>query len=111
MTMPPHGTTTNIQGQSVTISANQIIVGTRSFKFNPVQALPESEVVVAGGEMLTVAGKSVVVVHSKTITYGPDTPITTEVVEGDTVTIGPSGVRVHGLVLGGFRSQRDGHEI
>lgn len=106
MTMPPYGTTTDIQGQSVTISANQIVVGKNSFKFNPLQPPSESDVVVAGGEMLTAIGQSVVVVHSKTITYGPGIPGTTEVIDGDTITIGPSGVLVHGMKMGGPQADK-----
>jgi hypothetical protein len=101
MTLPPHGTTTNIQGQSVTIGSDSIVVGTSSLTFNPAQAPSASDVVVAGGEVLTAVGRSVVVVHSKTITYGPGIASTTEVVQGDTITIGPSGILVHGLLIGG----------
>ncbi|KHN98005.1 uncharacterized protein MAM_04394 [Metarhizium album ARSEF 1941] len=113
MTMPPHGTTTTIRGQRVTIDAKRIVVGTSSLELEPWQAAPESDVVVAGGEMLTVAGKSVVVVHSKTITYGRDSTTTRQVVGGDTVTIGPLGVTVHGLTLGGSQAREayTTHEI
>ncbi|KAK2591612.1 hypothetical protein QQS21_010681 [Conoideocrella luteorostrata] len=102
MTMPPYDTTTMVNGHVVTISRNKIVVGTNSFNFNPSQAPRETDVVVAGGEMLTAVGKSVVVLRSKTITYGPGIPLTTEVIEGDTITVGPSGVFVHGMMIGGL---------
>ncbi|KAG5976547.1 hypothetical protein E4U55_007295 [Claviceps digitariae] len=101
MKIPLYPTTTMISGQRVIISPNVITVGTSVFRFNLTQPPPESEVVVDGGEMLTAIGKTVVVLHQTTITYGPGIPPLTEVVDDDTITIGPAGVVVHGMTLGG----------
>lgn len=102
-TMPMYGTkTVVIRGQSVTISWDKITVGTDVFAFTPSQPAPESNVVVAGGEMLTAIGKNVVVLRGTYMTYGPGVPTRTEYVGGgDGVVIGPSGVLVHGIVMGG----------
>ncbi|KAG6036719.1 hypothetical protein E4U41_005556 [Claviceps citrina] len=101
MTIPPYKTTTLIHGESVTMSPYFIAVGTSVFTFRLTQPPPETDVVVNGGEMLTAIGKTVVVLHQTTLTYGPGIPPRTEVVDEDTITIGPSGVLVHGVLLGG----------
>lgn len=102
VTMPLYGTKTLvIRGQSVTVSWDKIAVGTSVFTFTPSQPPPESNVVVAGGEMLTAIGKNVVVLRGTYMTYGPGVAPRTENVGGDGVVIGPSGVLVHGIVMGG----------
>jgi hypothetical protein len=60
-----------------------------------------TNVVVAGAQLLTAIGPSIVVIHSTTITYGPSVPETSAVVGDETVSIGPSEVVVHGVTLGG----------
>ncbi|KAG6011380.1 hypothetical protein E4U43_008355 [Claviceps pusilla] len=101
MKIPLYTTTTMISGQTVVISPNSITGGTDVFRFGLTQPPPEPEIVVDGGEMLTAIGKNVVVLHETTITYGPGIPPLTEVVNDDTITIGPAGVVVHGVTLGG----------
>ncbi|OAA62516.1 hypothetical protein SPI_04056 [Niveomyces insectorum RCEF 264] len=62
-----------------------------------------SEVIVAGGDLVTLLGPTAVAVDGTTRTYGggalshPETIM----VAGDPVTIGPAGVVVHGTTLGG----------
>ncbi|KAG6004434.1 hypothetical protein E4U21_001102 [Claviceps maximensis] len=101
MKIPLYTMTTMIGGQTVIVSPNVVAVGNSIFRFNTTQPPPQSEVVVEGGQILTAIGKNVVVVHETTITYGPDIRPLTEVVDEDTITIGPAGVVVHGVTLGG----------
>ncbi|KAH8172791.1 hypothetical protein LIA77_07046 [Sarocladium implicatum] len=56
---------------------------------------------VAGGQVLTAVGSSVVVIHSTTYTYGPGRTPETVVVDGDTIHLGPSGIILDGMTLGG----------
>ncbi|KAI6452479.1 hypothetical protein MCOR14_002990 [Pyricularia oryzae] len=60
-----------------------------------------TEVVVAGGELVTAIGTSVLVLRGTTVTYGPSAPITKMNINGDEVTVGPSGVTIRNKVLGG----------
>ncbi|KAG5991483.1 hypothetical protein E4U52_003581 [Claviceps spartinae] len=101
MTIPLYSTTTMIDGRNVVVSPNRITVGTNIFTFNLTQPAPEPVVAVDGGQILTVIGKSVVVLHQTTLTYGPDIAPLTEVIQDDTITIGPLGVFVHGMMIGG----------
>jgi hypothetical protein len=125
----PTPTSTNIEGVPVTVSSSIAIIGGTSFTLGmtptttvvnnrpvtigpsgvvvasttiPVVAMPSpTQVVVEGGELVTAIGPSVVVIHGTTLTYGPDKPATTTVVDDDTITIGPSVVVVHGATIGG----------
>ncbi|KAG6199513.1 hypothetical protein E4U10_004660 [Claviceps purpurea] len=101
MAIPLYSTTTMIDGQNVVVSPNRITVGTNVFTFNLTQPPPEPVVVVDGGQILTAIGKSVVVLHQTTLTYGPGIAPVTEVIQDDTITIGPLGVFVHSMMIGG----------
>ncbi|KAK0743601.1 hypothetical protein B0T18DRAFT_187047 [Schizothecium vesticola] len=87
-----------VSGQTVRIDATAVVVGGQTLAV-PTVATP-TEVVVAGGDLITVIGQSVLVVKSTTITYGR-TGTSTTVVDDDTITFGPGGVTVHGTTLGG----------
>ncbi|KAG5952686.1 hypothetical protein E4U53_000192 [Claviceps sorghi] len=101
MKIPLYTTTTMINGRGVCISPNMIAVEGSIFVFNLTQPPPEPQVVVEGGQMITAIGKSVVVLRQTTITYGPGIPPLTEVAGEDAITIGPKGVVVHGMTMGG----------
>ncbi|KAG5973800.1 hypothetical protein E4U58_004133 [Claviceps cyperi] len=101
MTIPLYSTTTMIDDENVVVSPDRITVGTNVFTFNLTQSPPEPVVVVDGGQILTAIGKSVVVLHQTTLTYGPGIAPLTEVIQDDTITIGPLGVSVHGMMIGG----------
>jgi hypothetical protein len=60
-----------------------------------------TNIIILDGEPFSVIGSSVVVLGSSTITYGPSVPAQTSVVNGETITIGPSGVSFDGTTLGG----------
>lgn len=92
-------TTAVVKGQTITLGPAGI-----AFASQTIPAIEQSgptEVAVLGAELLTAIGSSIVVIKGTTITYGPDSTPITQVVNGDTVIIGPSGVTVHNLTLGG----------
>ncbi|KAJ4165056.1 hypothetical protein LMH87_006703 [Akanthomyces muscarius] len=94
--------TVRVNGKAVTINPTGVTIGGESMGFVKPAA---SDVVVAGGEMLTAIGRSVVVLHSITYTYGSGIAPVMQVVNGDTIAIGPTGVLVHGSTLGGVSAQ------
>lgn len=102
MTIPPWGATTEtIRGQSVTVGTDRVAVEGETLRFNASGTTKEPDALIIGGEMLTAIGQRVVVVHSRTITYGTGVPAITEVIQGDTVTIGSNGIYIHGTTIGG----------
>lgn len=101
VTIPERGTTTVVNGQRVSIGPGTLVVGGEMLSFDAVMPARETDVLINGGELLTAIGRSVVVIHSTTFTYGPGIPEMTEVVNGETISIRPSGVIVHGMVMGG----------
>lgn len=71
----------------------------------PVTGVPaRTNTIVAGSEQITAIGQSAVVIHGATLTYKPGRSTTTEV-NGDSVTLGPDGVIVHGTTIGGANMQ------
>lgn len=50
---------------------------------------------------MTAVGPTVVVIRSTTLTYGLVSSTITETVDDDTILIGPSGVVVHNITMGG----------
>ncbi|KAK1836502.1 hypothetical protein QBC39DRAFT_326526 [Podospora conica] len=87
-----------VSGQTVRIDSTAVVVGGQTLA---VPTVPRpTEVVVAGGDLITAIGQSILVVKSTTITYGL-TGTSTTVVDNDTITFGPGGVTVHGTTLGG----------
>jgi hypothetical protein len=66
----------------------------------PPPALPTNNVII-GGEVLSAIGSTIAVIEGTTLTYGAGVPLTTDVVNGDTITIGPSGISFDGTTLGG----------
>lgn len=98
LTLPPVPTTTNINGHVITLGPAGVTINGRTF----TPEIPQpTQWNVQGGELLTAIGKSVVVVHATTITYGPGTPEKVTVINGDPISIEPTGVVVHGSTLGG----------
>lgn len=91
-----------VQGHTIVISPTGIeFKGTDesvSFEANPPE---QTGIIVAGGEMITAIGNSVIVIHEKTITYGPGISPRTETVDDDTIVIDEHGVTVHGTTIGG----------
>ncbi|KAK4061208.1 uncharacterized protein Triagg1_10380 [Trichoderma aggressivum f. europaeum] len=98
MRIPRQETTTSINGQKVVLGAGTVAVGRETLILPSPRPTHE---IVTGGEMLTAIGTSVVVLHSTTITYGLDIAPNQTVINGETVSIGPRGVSIHGTTIGG----------
>lgn len=98
LTLPPAPTVTHINGHDITLGPGGVTVNGHTFTR---EAPKPSNWVVTGGEMMTVAGESVVVIHSTTLTYGPGIPEKVTAINGDVISIEPDGVSVHGKNLGG----------
>jgi len=97
-TLGPTSSTAIVSGQTVVIGPSAVVVGGETLS---APTLPRpTEVVVAGGDLITAIGQSVVVIQSTTITYGL-TGSSTTVIDNDTITFGPGGVTVRGTTLGG----------
>jgi len=93
-----------VQGRTVVISPSGISFKNKGTGITYEAKIPEpTGVIVAGGELMTAIGKSVVVLMQTTITYGVGIAPQTETVDDDTVVIGPSDVVVHGTTIGGDR--------
>ncbi|KAK0645569.1 hypothetical protein B0T16DRAFT_142225 [Cercophora newfieldiana] len=97
-TLGPTSSTAIVSGQTVVIGPSAVVVAGETLSA-PTIPRP-TEVVVAGGDLITAIGQSVVVIQSTTITYGL-TGTSTTVIDNDTITFGPGGVTVHGTTLGG----------
>ncbi|KAF5023519.1 hypothetical protein F66182_4431 [Fusarium sp. NRRL 66182] len=100
LTVPVVGSHTLVEERQVSIAPDRIVVDDETLTYRGVGG-PQTDVLIEGGEMVTAVGKSVVVFHSTTLTYGPGIPETTETVDDDTITLGPSGVVIDGTTLGG----------
>ncbi|KAK3323625.1 hypothetical protein B0T19DRAFT_401936 [Cercophora scortea] len=114
-TLGPTTTMAIIGGQTVTIGPSGVVVSSQTLSI-PQTRPSSTEVVVAGGDLITAIGQSVVVIQGTTITYGQSGsttttvvggktvtlgPSSTTVVGGETITLGPAGVTAHGTTLGG----------
>ncbi|SPO06017.1 uncharacterized protein DNG_08706 [Cephalotrichum gorgonifer] len=100
----PTAGTEIIQGRTVVISPTGISFENTGNGVTYHASLPEQTgIIVAGGEMLTLMGQSVLVIHETTITYGPGISPQTKVVDDDTIVAGSDGVTLHGSTVGGGR--------
>jgi hypothetical protein len=104
-TLPPAPTTVTVSGQTFTIGPSTIAVNTQTLAL-PSPPVP-TEVVVAGGEVITAIGPSVVVIRGTTLTYqATASPPMLVTVDDDVLTLGGpggGGVTAHdgALTLGG----------
>ncbi|KAF5573178.1 hypothetical protein FPCIR_14059 [Fusarium pseudocircinatum] len=109
--IPPMGTTTRLkvpvvgsntimEERQVSIAPGRVAVDDETLTYHGVGG-PQTDVIIEGGEMVTAVGKSVFVFHSTTLIYGTGTPVTTETIDDDTITVGPEGIVVDGTTLGG----------
>ncbi|KAK6075119.1 hypothetical protein SCUP515_06170 [Seiridium cupressi] len=100
--------TLGVASSNVVVKGQTIMLGPVGIAFAsqtiPVvtAAAAATESAVLGGEMLTAVGNSLAVIDGTTFTYRPGMSTLTEIVDGDTILIGPSGVSVHGMTLGGI---------
>lgn len=102
ITIPSEGIATTINGEHLSLGRGTAVVASDNTFTWPVPPSQRTDLVVAGADMLTAIGSSILVVHSTTITYGPDgVESSTLTVDDDTITIAPEGILIHGSTLGG----------
>jgi hypothetical protein len=98
--IPTAGITTVIDGKPVSVGPDGVAVGDNSLSYT-AKPPKQTDEVVLGGTPVRAIGSSILVIHSTTFTYGPGIPKTSEVVDGETIGIGPDGVVIHGTTIGG----------
>ncbi|GAB1319089.1 hypothetical protein MFIFM68171_09299 [Madurella fahalii] len=101
-TLSPTATIATISGRTFTIGPSTIAVASQTMSL-PTHPSP-TEVVVAGGEVITAIGPSTVVIRGTTLTYQTSLSTTSFItIDDDVITFGPGGgVTAHGtLTLGG----------
>ena len=87
-TLGPTTTIATISGQTFTIGPSTIAAASQTLAL-PTLPSP-TEVVVAGGDLITAIGASVLVIHGTTLTYSTSTVLTLD--DGEALTLGPGGV-------------------
>ena len=102
----PTPTTITISSQTITIGPSAITINSQTLT---LPHLPSpTEIVVAGGELITAINHSLLIVHGTTFTL-PASPTTSLItIDDDTLTLGPSGiVTAHNgaLILSGTGTQ------
>lgn len=100
MTIPSDGTTTQINGQDVTLSPGELKVGDEGLNWQVTEVF-NTDAIVAGGEMVTAIGPTIFVLNETTITYGPDITKSEVTVDNDVITLAPEGIIVNNSTLGG----------
>ncbi|TFA99270.1 hypothetical protein CCMA1212_008976 [Trichoderma ghanense] len=103
LNIPPQSataTTATINGHAVTLGARSVAIGHETLLFPTPQP---THAIITGGQMLTAIGPSILILNSTTITYGPDIhpENSTTTINGEPISIGPSGISLHGTTLGG----------
>ncbi|KAL6861078.1 hypothetical protein J3F83DRAFT_232080 [Trichoderma novae-zelandiae] len=101
LTIPPQSamaTTTTINGQRVVLGAQSVAIDHETLLFPTAQP---THAIITGGQMLTAIGTSLLVLDSTTITYGPNIPPRSTTINGEPISIGPRGISLHGVTLGG----------
>lgn len=94
------GTTTKVVGDStVTIGPQGVVVDGSTTLGGPRAAAGSTTFKIIGGATVTEMGSTAVVVHGTTYAVGPNAPVTTMVVAGQTLTIGPGGVAASTLTF------------
>lgn len=98
-TIGPRPTTVVIQDQTITVAPGAIVFPSETVTIPAPQITSQ---VVIGAELVTAVGSDRAVIEGRTITYGSDSNTNvTEVVDGETILIGPSGIIAHGETYGG----------
>ncbi|KAI0447055.1 hypothetical protein F4803DRAFT_500901 [Xylaria telfairii] len=107
-TIGPKPSTVVIRDQTITIGPGAIVFPSQTLA---IPAAQDTTRVVFGAELITAIGSDKVVVEGRTITYGPGSSTITEIIDGDTILIGPSGIIVHGETYGGSNAAPTGTQF
>ncbi|KAH8159556.1 hypothetical protein CIB48_g8695 [Xylaria polymorpha] len=97
-TIGPKPSAVVIQDQTITIGPGAVVFPSQTLA---IPAAQDTTRVVFGAELITAIGSDKVVIEGRTITYGPGSSTITEIIDGDTILIGPSGIIAHGETYGG----------
>ncbi|KAI0860674.1 hypothetical protein F4860DRAFT_514581 [Xylaria cubensis] len=97
-TIGPNPSTVTIRGQAITIGPGAIVFPSQTLGIPVAQ---DTTQVVFGAELITAVGSDKVIIEGRTIIYGPGSSTITEIIDGDTILIGPSGIIAHGETYGG----------
>jgi hypothetical protein len=98
------GSHTLVEERQVSIAPGRVVIDDETLTYTGVGG-PQTDVIIVGGEMVTVAGKSVFIFHSTTLIYGPDNPGVTKTIDDDTIIVGPAGVIIDRTTLGGYDAE------
>lgn len=105
---PDQSSTVTVDQGTFTIGPSAVIGHGQTIRKPPPQQTgaastqaPLQDVNVIGGQALTAIGQTIMAIHSTTYTYGPGINGETVVVDDDTIRVGPSGISVNGMTLGG----------
>ncbi|RWA08403.1 hypothetical protein EKO27_g6705 [Xylaria grammica] len=101
-TIGPKPTTVVIEGQTITLKPGVIVFPSQTLTIPVAQ---ETTQVVVGAELITAVGSDKAIIEGRTITYGPGSSTITEVIDEDTVLVGPSGIIVHDETYGGNKAK------
>ncbi|RGP65043.1 hypothetical protein FLONG3_9378 [Fusarium longipes] len=102
--IPAQSSDTVVDERKFSIAPDRIVADGETLKYHGIGA-PQTDVMIVGGEGVTVVGQSVFVFRSTTLTYGPSIPDTTKTFDDDMVTIGSAGVVIGGITLGGSEAE------
>lgn len=98
----PGAPSTTIVVKGHTISIGDSGVGFKETTLAPPAITPmPTNVVIIGGDIFSAIGSSIAVIDGETFTYGPGIATQTDTFNGETITIGPSGISFDGTTLGG----------
>jgi len=94
-----------VQGQTISVGSQGLVFSGTTIAPPPAadvaaSSLP-SNLVIIDGQLFSAVGSSIVVIGGTTFSYGPGTATQTDVFNGETITIGPSGVSFDGTTIGG----------
>jgi hypothetical protein len=91
--------------QTTVVNGQSIIIGPQGLQFAQTTVAPPllpTNVVVLDPDIISAIGSSEAVIGGTTFFYGPSSAPQTDVFDGETITIGPSGVKYGSSVLGGI---------
>jgi hypothetical protein len=94
-------TTIVVNGQTISVGPSGL--GFAQTTVAPAGPLP-TNVVIVEGEVFSAIGPSVAVIGGSTITYGGSIPATTDVFNGASITLGPTGIQFDSSTLGGTKN-------
>jgi hypothetical protein len=91
-------TTIAANGQTITIGPGGLVFAATTVA--PPVGAPTNFVLI-NPDIISAIGSNIAVIQGTTFTYGPGIAAKTTVVDGETITIGPSGISFDGTTLGG----------